>query len=319
MTEGPSEIGLLAYPDVQLAALYGLGDLFAIADRIARERRGAGQPLLRVSRWECDDKGKVCNRDGSDAVIPGTIILPPSLAHPPRQAWTAGLAEFLRHRHAHGSVLASVCVGAFLLAETGLLDGRQATTHWSYAALLAERFPAIEVDSAKIVIDDGDVVTAAGLMSWTDLGLKLVERLLGTGVMVETGRAMLVDPLGREQRHYSVFSPRLNHGDEPILLVQHWLQQAYAGEVDVNTMAAKAGLERRTFLRRFGKATGLRPVEYCQQLRVAKARDMLETTRLSFDRIAWNVGYGDPVSFRKIFVRTMGLTPGDYRRRFGAA
>ncbi|MGJ4856956.1 GlxA family transcriptional regulator [Labrys sp. KB_33_2] len=319
MTMPPSEIGLLAYPDVQLAALYGLADLFAIADRIARERREGSGPLLRVSRWECDDSGQVRNRDGDDSAIPSMIILPPSLAKPPSEAWTADLADFLRRCHGRGSVLASVCVGAFLLAETGLLDGRQATTHWSYAELLAERFGKVRVDSAKIVIDDGDIVTAAGLMSWTDLGLKLVERLLGTSVMVETGRAMLVDPLGREQRHYSVFSPRLNHGDEPILVVQHWLQQAYAGEIDVSAMATKAGLERRTFLRRFGKATGLRPVEYCQQLRVAKARDMLETTRLSFDRIAWNVGYGDPVSFRKIFVRTMGLTPGDYRRRFGAA
>ncbi|WP_454815197.1 GlxA family transcriptional regulator [Labrys neptuniae] len=319
MTMPPSEIGLLAYPDVQLAALYGLADLFAIADRIARERREGSGPLLRVSRWECDDSGQVRNRDGDDSAIPSMIILPPSLARPPSEAWTADLADFLRRCHGRGSVLASVCVGAFLLAETGLLDGRQATTHWSYAELLAERFGKVRVDSAKIVIDDGDIVTAAGLMSWTDLGLKLVERLLGTSVMVETGRAMLVDPLGREQRHYSVFSPRLNHGDEPILVVQHWLQQAYAGEIDVSAMATKAGLERRTFLRRFGKATGLRPVEYCQQLRVAKARDMLETTRLSFDRIAWNVGYGDPVSFRKIFVRTMGLTPGDYRRRFGAA
>lgn len=319
MTATPSEIGLLAYPDVQLAGLYGLGDLFSIADRIARQRTGGSAPLLRVSRWECDDKGRVHNRDGDDRAVPSMIILPPSLAEPPRQAWTAGLATFLRHCHARGSVLASVCVGAFLLAETGLLDGRQATTHWSYAELLAERFGKVRVDSAKIVIDDGDIITAAGLMSWTDLGLKLVEKLLGTSVMVATGRAMLVDPLGREQRHYSVFSPRLDHGDKAILVVQHWLQQAYAGEVDISTMATRAGLERRTFLRRFGKATGLRPVEYCQLLRVAKARDMLETTRLSFDRIAWNVGYGDPVSFRKIFVRTMGLTPGDYRRRFGAA
>lgn len=319
MTSAPSEIGLLAYPDVQLAALYGLTDLFAIADRIARERREGSGPLLRVSHWECDAKGQIHNRDGEDDAIPGMIILPPSLAKPPNEAWTSNLAEFLRNCHGRGSVLASVCIGAFLLAETGLLDGREATTHWSYADDLAERFGKVRVDSAKIVIDDGDIITAAGLMSWTDLGLKLVEKLLGTSVMVATGRAMLVDPLGREQRHYSVFSPRLNHGDEAILAVQHWLQQAYAGDVDVNAMAAKAGLERRTFLRRFGKATGLRPIEYCQQLRVAKARDMLETTRLSFDRIAWNVGYGDPVSFRKIFVRTMGLTPGDYRRRFGAA
>lgn len=108
---------------------------------------------------------------------------------------------------------------------------------------------------------------------------------------------LLIDPAGREQRHYSSFAPRLNHGDEPILKVQHWLQA-------------------RTFLRRFKAATGLAPSQYTQHLRVGKARELLEFTRRPVDQIAWSVGYEDPGAFRKSFQRVVGLTPGEYRQRF---
>jgi len=219
--------------------------------------------------------------------------------------------------HAEGTLLCSVCAGAFLLAGTGLLDGRAATTHWTYAEALAARFPKLRVDVDKLVIDDGDIITAGGLLAWTDLGLKLVDRLLGPTVMLETARFLLVDPAGREQRFYSSFSPRLQHGDAAVLKVQRWLQTQEGAKASVPAMAALAGLSERTFLRRFLKATGLKPTEYCQHLRVGKAREMLEFTGNSIDEIAWRVGYEDPGSFRKIFLRVMGLSPGEYRRRFG--
>lgn len=205
-----------------------------------------------------------------------------------------------------------------MLAEAGLLSGRAATTHWAYRDALAIRFPDIALDTDRLVIDDGDIITAGGYMAWTDLGLKLVDRVLGPTVMMDTARFMLVDPPGREQRIYSPFAPRLNHGDEAILKVQHWLQARGARDVTLATMAEHAALEERTFLRRFRNATGLKPTEYCQHLRVGKAREMLEATTRSIDQIAWDVGYDDPGSFRKIFARITGLAPGDYRRRFGA-
>ncbi|WP_231636281.1 GlxA family transcriptional regulator [Novosphingobium sp. ST904] len=123
-----------------------------------------------------------------------------------------------------GATLASSCGGAFILAATGLLDGRPATTHWLFAQDFRERFPKVLVEPDKIVIEDGDIITGGGLMAWTDLGVRLVDRLLGPTVMIETAKFLLVDPAGREQRHYSSFAPKLTHGDEAILKVQHWLQ-----------------------------------------------------------------------------------------------
>ena len=154
-------------------------------------------------------------------------------------------------------------------------------------------------------------------MAWTDLGLAIVTRLLGPTIAAETARFLVVDLNRESQRHFSSFAPSLDHGDAAVLAVQRWLQGEEGAEASLADMAARAGLGERTFLRRFRAATGLKPTEYCQQLRVSKAREMLEFTRQSIDQVAWQVGYRDSGAFRKVFTRLVGLSPGDYRRRFG--
>ena len=319
--DGPAEIGLLIYPGAQLAAVHGLTDLCQVANRIAGAQTVLVPPMIRVSHWQPDSEAEIIERtfDTHPKLIgkPGIIVAPPSLSGLPPSSVTARLAHWLSERHADGATLASVCMGAYLLAETGLLKGRVVTTHWSQAGALGERFPDLTVDAEKLIIDDGDIITAGGVMAWTDLGLRLVDRLLGPAVMIETARFLLVDPPGREQRYYGSFSPKLRHGDGAVLKVQHWLQDEGTRGVTLAAMAALAGLEERTFLRRFRKATGLKPTEYCQHLRIGKARTMLELTGQSVERIAWEVGYENPGAFRKVFVKVTGLSPGDYRRRFG--
>jgi transcriptional regulator GlxA family with amidase domain len=174
------------------------------------------------------------------------------------------------------------------------------------------------LDTDRLVIDDGDLITAGGLMAWIDLGLRLIDRLLGPATTLETARFFLVDPGGREQRFYQTFSPLLGHGDDAVLRTQRWLQTKSGTKVTVPQMAARAGLGERTFQRRFLRATGLGPTDYLQHLRVAKARELLERTQDAVDEIAWRVGYEDAGAFRKVFLRTMGLSPAAYRRRFGS-
>lgn len=319
-TSLPVEIGLLLYPQVQLAAVHGLTDLFAVADRLARERLGGDRPVLRVSHLHCEEPAgnlvRVFDSHPRGHGEPMVIVLPPSLADPLTAADLPGLLATLRARHAAGAILAAVCSGAFLLAKTGLLSGRRATTHQVYANELAARFPEIQVAMDKRVIDHGDVLTAGGLMSWTDLGLTLVERLLGRDTMLDTARFLLVDPPGDEQARTGAFVPRLTHGDSAVLKVQQWLRREGTRKVTIAAMAAQAGLEERTFHRRFRKATELKPTEYCQHLRVDDARGLLEATRQPVEQIAWQVGYEDPSSFRKVFLRMTGLSPSAYRQRF---
>ena len=315
------EVGIVLYPGCQTAMVHGMTDLFGIAGRFS-ERRGG--PPLRVSHWRLDETcgwARVFDthpdRDGRKG--PTVLVVPGRISGPMDSTEAEPYVRWLLDRHAQGATLAANCGGVFVLAATGLLAGRPATTHWLFADAFRERFPEVRLDPDKIVIEDGDILTGGGLMAWTDLGLRLADRLLGPTVMAETGSFMLIDSSGREQRHFSRFAPRLTHGDEAILRVQHWLHAREAKAVSIAEMARLVALEERTFQRRFKAATGLKPTEYAQHLRIGKARELLEFTRRPVDQVAWSVGYEDPGAFRKLFQRIVGLTPGDYRHRFSVA
>ncbi|KIN73531.1 GlxA family transcriptional regulator [Sulfitobacter guttiformis] len=322
-----AEIGLLIYPNCQLAAIYGLTDLFRIAgdwpqQKNCTERR----PCIRVSHWGSPPDVRqgaanrlVCLWD-SYAEQPhdlSYIIAPPSIVMPEDMLQMPAEAEWLTDRHAEGSKICSVCAGAFVLAESGLIDGRRVTTHWAFADLLSRRFPKIDAAAQDMVLDDGDILTAGGILAWTDLGLTLVDRLMGPSAMLATAKFLLIDPPGRQQLPYHTFNPRFDHGDEAIVRVQHHVHAHAADQQSVRDLATVAKLGERTFLRKFTKCTGLRPTQYVQQVRVAKAREMLETTQRPVDQISWQVGYRDPAAFRKVFLRLTGMVPQSYRQRFG--
>ena len=319
-----ARIGILLYPGVQISAVLGLTDLFKVASRAADDAEHATPRLMvRHLQIERDEELVIVfnsdpNANGEDKGPCEVLILPPSLEPPISTEAAAPLARWLRARHDEGSVLASVCAGAFLLAETGLVTGRTITTHWASADAFRSRFPDVPLDTDRLIIDGGDIISVGGLMAWTDLGLKLVERFLGPVVMAQTARMLLIDPPGREQSYYSGFAPRLTHGDAAIIKAQHFLQVNGGREARLAILAEQARLEERTFLRRFHKATGMTATDYAQRLRVAKAQELLQFGQFPIERIAWEVGYSDPSAFSKIFVRTVGLTPGEYRQRFRA-
>ena len=314
------ELGVLIYQGVQLAAVHGLTDLFGVANRIAAEHGSAQLPLLRVSHWQVDAHGTPARTFDSH---PGpeqpmmAVLVPPSIAEFTEDQAPPALLEWLRLQHAGGTVLGGVCIGSIMLARSGLLDGRSATTHWSSAKSFAACYPAVRLEADKPIVDDGDLITSAGLMAWSELGLRLVDRLMGPSVAADTARFLVIEHSASASQCGSNFAPILRHGDGAVLKVQHWLQASGAVDVSVAAMAQDANLEERTFLRRFRNATGLKPTEYCQHLRVGKARQMLEFTNGTIDHIAWTVGYQDPGAFRTIFKKITGLSPSDYRNRFG--
>ena len=314
------ELGVLIYQGAQLAAVHGLTDLFGVANRIAAEHESAQLPLLRVSHWQVDAHGTPARTFDSH---PGpeqpmmAVLVPPSIAEFTEDQAPPALLEWLRLQHAGGTVLGGVCIGSIMLARSGLLDGRSATTHWSSAKSFAASYPAVRLEADKPIVDDGDLITSAGLMAWSELGLRLVDRLMGPSVAADTARFLVIEHSASASQCGSNFAPLLRHGDGAVLKVQHWLQASGAVDVSVAAMAQEANLEERTFLRRFRNATGLKPTEYCQHLRVGKARQMLEFTNGTIDHIAWTVGYQDPSAFRVIFKKITGLSPSDYRNRFG--
>lgn len=306
-------IGVLAYPGAQAAAVYGLVDLVETAERFRKEHgaKGASLSAQRLSAEDCVPK--------KPRRPLAALVLPPSLDDVADVPRPRSLTAWIANRHREGTLLCSVCAGAFLLAETGLLVGRAATTHWALRDRFARRFPDVHLDTQKLLIDDGDIVTAGGVMAWVDLGLFLVNRFVGPTTMLGTARLWVVDPGGREQRFYDCFAPVLTHGDAAILRVQHFLNARRATRIDLPVLTRIAKLSERTFLRRFHHATGLSPMEYLAHLRVERARELLERTVQSFDEIAFGLGYADSGSFRRVFVNVMGLTPGEYRRRFAVS
>jgi transcriptional regulator GlxA family with amidase domain len=317
-----AEIGLLIYPDCQLAAVHGLTDLFRIAGEWARpETAGTAERQIRVSHWQVGDDDVACVWDSHPGRPhhPTHVIAPPSIVMPERMHPMPAAAQWLNGRHAEGAIVCSVCAGAFVLAESGLIDGRRATTHWAFADALAKRFPQVQLAAEAMVVDEGDIMTAGGILAWTDLGLTLVERLLGPGTMLATARFLLIDPPRRAQDLYKAFIPNFDHGDAAILRAQHRMHAAPAQAHPIPDLAEQAGLTDRTFLRRFVRATRLRPTEYVQQVRVMKARDALELGNRNVDQIAWDVGYADASAFRRLFQRTTGMSPQAYRQRFGRA
>ena len=314
------ELGVLIYSGAHMAAVHGLTDLFAVANRIATEHQSEQLPSLRISHWQAETGGaptRVFDSEPGSGDRLTALLIPPSIAGFSEGQASAELLDWLRQQHRSGTILGGVCVGSILMAESGLLDGRSATTHWTSAKTFAARYPAIRLEADKPIVDDGDLITTAGLMAWSELGLRLVDRLLGPSIAASTARFLVIEHSDSASECGSNFAPILAHGDAAILKVQHWLQASGAVDVSLAAMAQEAGLEERTFLRRFRAATGLKPTEYCQHLRVGKARQILEFTNGTIDHIAWTVGYQDPGAFRATFKKITGLAPSDYRSRFG--
>jgi transcriptional regulator GlxA family with amidase domain len=228
-----------------------------------------------------------------------------------------GVVSWLRSHYAGGTKLASVCSGAFILAETGLVAGRTVSTHRICAESLAKRFPEITVDTNQRIIDDGDIITAGRFLAWVDVGLLLVDRLFGVAVRAETARFIHSDPAASAARYFPGFAPRQTHGDTAVLKAQEWVHIRDGRDVSLASMAASAGLERRTFLRRFANATGMTPIEYCRAVRIARARELLECGNTPQKEIAQSLGYKDVASFARVFRKVTGLAPGVHRKRFG--
>jgi len=232
--------------------------------------------------------------------------------YPPEVAW-------LRRCHAGGATLASVCTSAMLMAETGLLDGLDATIHWAYAESLTRNYPTVRVHPNRSLVVTGvgqSIVMAGGGTSNLDLVLYLIGRFVSVQAALEVAKAYLIDWHDAGQRPYASLLANRKASDALIAKCQEWAAEHYADAAPVATMTRLSGLPERTFIRRFIKATGLPPLEYVHALRIEEAKQSLETEDTPVEAIALDIGYEDASFFNRLFRRKVGLTPAQYRRRF---
>ena len=220
----------------------------------------------------------------------------------------------------HAKRVASVCSGAFLLAESGLLDGRRVTTHWSQCEALRDQYPAIEVDPDPIYIKDGNVTTSAGVTAGIDLALALVEDDLGRDMALTIARHLVV--FLRRPGNQAQFSTQLSAQvakRAPLRDVQHWITEHPAGDLSVEALAEKASLSPRHFARAFAAEVGLSPGKYVERTRLEAARRHLEDTAEGIEQTARACGYRTTEAMRRAFIDALGVSPAEYRRRFRPA
>ncbi|MGX5183037.1 GlxA family transcriptional regulator [Streptomyces avermitilis] len=227
------------------------------------------------------------------------------------------LVDWLRAHGPRAERLVSVCTGAVLLAEAGLLDGRRATTHWAYCDKLARDHPAVEVDADPIYVRDGHIATSAGVTAGIDLALALVEEDLGRDVALLVARHLVV--FLRRPGNQAQFSAQLaaqTAQRAPLREVQQWITEHPGDDLTVESLAARARLSPRHFARAFQAETGTTPGRYVDGVRLEHARRLLEDTADGVEEISRACGYGTPEAMRRAFVRALGTAPAEYRRRF---
>ena len=296
-------IAIINYPYALQSAVFGLYELFEMANSQCQSATLFKCTILTLDQLNDSQHFEV-------------IILPPSLKDDFYLNPSHELLDWLRQQHAHQATLCSACSGAFILAKAGVLEGRQTTTHWALAGEFQSRFAHIPLDTQQILINQGNIITAGGVMSWLDLGLELVAQHAGVSVMTQLGKNLVVDTGHRSQKYYQQFIPKRNHGDHSIVAAQLFIDEHYSEKIKMPILANLCHMSERSFLRRFVQATGFKPSEYLQRLRIQKACEQLEQTQKSFEAIAIEVGYEDSSACRKIFVRIITLTPKQFRQRF---
>src|SRR5262249_14421782 len=226
------------------------------------------------------------------------------------------LVPWLRKWHDHGAYIAGACTGVAFLAESGILDGKQGTTHWGVADAYRERYPKVRWRTEQFVTEDGRIFCSGGVYASIDLSLYLVEKFCGHDVALQVAKALLLSmPRGR-QSGYSVVQLSRPHSDDKIRQTEEYLQQHFDSAIPIDLLAERAGMGPRNFIRRFKAATGRVPGAYIQTLRVSAAKELLETGKSSIQAVCAKIGYEDIGFFRNLFKRHTGMTPGEYRERF---
>lgn len=233
-----------------------------------------------------------------------------------RIAQTSALVPWLKEWHARGAYIAAVCTGVMFLAEAGLLDGRQATTHWGVAEIFRRRYPKVRWHTERFVTEDGRLFCSGGIYASIDLSLCLVEKFCGREIALQTAKSLLLSMPRSRQSGYAMVPLSQPHADEKIKRAEEYLHENFDRDLSIETLAGRVGMSPRNFIRRFKAATGRLPGAYVQMLRVSTARDLLERGAQSVQTLSSKIGYEDVAFFRRLFKRHTGMTPAEYRECF---
>lgn len=327
------KVAILALPETTASVVFGMYDLFMSTGRdwgivvdghagpvlikpvIASAQPG---PFVCASGIRIEPQATLKECETADVICVPELAVPPG--EPLEGRFIAEL-DWLRRCFDTGATLATACSGAMLLAEAGLLNGYDATTHWAYCDVLRTRYPAVTVHPQRALVVSGEgqrLVMAGGGTSWLDLALYLIARFVNVDAAMQVARINLIDWHNIGQQPFARLARSRQVEDAVIARCQTWIAEHYQERSPVTAMIRLSGLAERSFKRRFHQATGMSPLAYVHALRLEEAKQMLESGDEPIEIIAMEVGYEDAGFFSRLFRRNVNLTPAQYRKRFGA-
>jgi transcriptional regulator GlxA family with amidase domain len=326
----PVEVSIVVFPESDPSVIYGVYDTLYAPGRFWNRMTGSKeQPLFRPrlvaagnhSIELCTGVTVVPHESVDDLERTDVVFVPNVMVYTPEciRKLDRRLIEWIQRMHIRGAQIMASCGGPIVLAEAGLLDGRPATTHWSYAGLLRSQFPCVDLQENRILVHSGpghSLVCSGGASSWQDLCLYMIARHGGMAEALRISKLFLYQWHSDGQQPYASMVANVGHEDAAIRPCQAWLAEHYDHPDAVREAVVRSGLPKRTFDRRFRAATGYAPLAYVQSIRIEEAKQLLETGEVPIEEIARQVGYEDTASFRRLFRRLVGMTPGDYRRKF---
>lgn len=310
------------------SGITGLVDAFAIANLWyghGVSGRGGGAPLFETEVVTTGG-GPVTAHGGfhvradksiRDVTETDMIFIPPFLPHvDPLPKDLDIFLKWAAAKYRCGTPIAAMCTGTFVLAESGLLDGRAATTNWYFTRLFRQRYPRVMLDPDQILTHDDGLICTGASTAIFHLGLFVIERFGSAGLAATCAKALLVDPNQDSQAPYMIPDFSKRHQDRRIRRAQQWLETRFDEPITIETVAGEVGLSPRHFKRRFKVATGETPIGYLQRVRIAAAKKKLEGSRDTVNDITWKIGYEDSSTFRRLFKKHTGLSPRAYREKF---
>lgn len=246
------------------------------------------------------------------------LIIIPSLNHNYEKALQVNRAmvDWIEQQYRQGSEIASICTGAFMLASTGLLDGKTCSTHWSASESFRSLFPVVKLQTDKLITDENGIYTNGGAYSFLHLILYLIEKYYDRPTAVFCAKVFQIDLNRNLQSEFSIFNGHKKHDDELILKAQAYMEQHYQEKISIKNLSTQYNLGRRNFDRRFIKATGLTPLDYLQRVKIEAAKKYFENTRKAVNEVMYDVGYNDTKAFRDVFNRITGMSPLDYKSKY---
>jgi transcriptional regulator GlxA family with amidase domain len=257
------------------------------------------------------------NKQISDIAHTDLIIIP-SLNHNYEKSVKANgqLIEWIEQQYKNGAEIASICTGAFLLASSGLLDGRTCSTHWAAANTFRTLFPKVDLQADRLITDENGIYTNGGAYSFLNLVIYLVEKYFDRQTAIYCSKVFQIEMDRQSQSAFTIFTGQKQHGDEMVKEAQAYIETNMQEKISVEHLSARFAVGRRNFDRRFIKATGNTPVEYLQRVKIESAKKALETSRKTINEVMYEVGYSDVKAFREVFRKVTGMSPLEYRRRY---